>query len=134
MMEAHDCNFHDALQVCINDRCPLHLAMRTLAANLKVVGFGATLFRAGDNFGFHMGSDESQCTCQWSPNVNGEPYVGSTRCEQDVLDEREHEPSRPPRRAFVSPHEPPPGWTPELDRREELLALSELTLNRKFCG
>lgn len=26
---------------------------------------------------------------------------------------------------------PPPGWTVELDRREELTALSELTLNRK---
>jgi hypothetical protein len=37
------------------------------------------------------------------------------------------------RRAYVSPHSPPPGWTPELDRREELLALSELTARRK-CG
>lgn len=35
------------------------------------------------------------------------------------------------RRSYVSPHEPPPGWTVEGDRREELLALSELTTNRK---
>jgi hypothetical protein len=33
-MEAHDCNFHDELRLCINARCPLHRAMRTLAANL----------------------------------------------------------------------------------------------------
>ena len=61
----------------------------TLAANLAVAGALCAAFRAGDNFGFHMGSDESQCTCQWRPNVHGEPYRGSTRCEQDVLDEQD---------------------------------------------
>lgn len=42
-MESHDCNFHDALKRCINDRCPLHRGMRTLSSNLKFVGalFGA---------------------------------------------------------------------------------------------
>lgn len=56
----------------------------TLAHNLAVVGALFASFRAGDNFGFHMGSDETQCTCQWSPG-RGEPYRGSTRCEQDAF-------------------------------------------------
>lgn len=63
--------------------------LRKLASNLSVAGALCAAFRAGDNFGFHMGSDESQCTCQWSPNVNGEAYRGSTRCAQDVLDDPE---------------------------------------------
>ena len=54
----------------------------TLVHNLAVAGFGATMFRAGDNHGFHMGADEMQCTCQWSPGY-GDPYKGATRCEQD---------------------------------------------------
>jgi hypothetical protein len=37
-----------------------------------------------------------------------------------------HRVLRPP-----PPQIPPPGWTVELDRREELIALSEITLNRK---
>lgn len=56
--------------------------MLTLAHNLAVAGFGALMFRAGDNFGFHMGSDETQCTCQWSPGVE-EPYRSASLCEQD---------------------------------------------------
>lgn len=70
--------------------CELHARLAslvTLAHNLAVAAFGAAMFRAGDNHGFHMGSDESQCTCQWSPNVHGEAYRGSTRCEQDVEDD-----------------------------------------------
>lgn len=64
-------------------------ALATLAHNLALAGFGAAMFRAGDNHGFHMGEDSSQCTCQWSPNVDGEPYEGSTRCEfeDDGLDD-----------------------------------------------
>src|SRR4051794_9911105 len=66
-----------------NDRT-FRLSLWTLAHNLAVAAFGAAMFKAGDNFGFHMGSDEfGQCTCQWSPNVDGEPYSGSTRCEQE---------------------------------------------------
>lgn len=45
-MEAHDCNFHDELQRCINDRCPLHRAMRKLASNLQIA---ALLCRAHKN-------------------------------------------------------------------------------------
>ena len=55
-----------------------------LAANLAVAGGLCAAFRAGDNFGFHMGADEWQCTCQWSPGC-GEPYRGWTRCEQDEI-------------------------------------------------
>lgn len=37
MMEAHDCNSREDLGVgCINARCPLHRAMRSLAANLAI--------------------------------------------------------------------------------------------------
>lgn len=58
--------------------------------NLAVVGGLFASFRAGDNFGFHMGAEESsQCTCQWSPGY-GVPYKGATRCEQDELDDREY--------------------------------------------
>lgn len=57
--------------------------MSILGYNLAIGGALCAAFRAGDNFGFHMGSDDSQCTCQWRPNVNGDPYRGSTRCEQD---------------------------------------------------
>lgn len=56
----------------------------TLAHNLSIVGALFASFRAGDSFGFHMGADESQCTCQWSPG-HGEPYRGLTRCEQDEV-------------------------------------------------
>lgn len=84
-MEAHDCNFHEALLVCINERCPLHRGMRTLGENLRIAAFGAAMFKAGDNFGFHMSEDSSQCTCQWSPG-RGVPYVGPTRCESDCDD------------------------------------------------
>jgi hypothetical protein len=82
-MEAHDCNFRPDLGMgCINSRCPGHRAMRTLAENLRIAAFGAAMFKAGDNFGFHMGEDSSQCTCQWTPG-RGVPYQGFTRCEQD---------------------------------------------------
>lgn len=57
-------------------------AARTLAHNLSVAGFGALMWRSGDNHGFHMGADESQCTCQWAPG-RGEPYRPSSRCEQE---------------------------------------------------
>lgn len=87
-MEPHDCNWHDDLRRCINERCPLHRAMRRLASNLEIAGALCASFRAGDNFGFHMGSDESQCTCQWAPG-HGTPYKGWTRCEQDPFDEIE---------------------------------------------
>lgn len=53
-----------------------------LAHNLAVAGFGALMWRSGDNHGFHMGSDESQCTCQWAPG-RGEQYRPSSRCEQE---------------------------------------------------
>lgn len=59
-----------------------------LASNLAIGGALCASFRAGDNFGFHMASEEyGQCTYQWSPNVRGEPYRGSTRCEQDSDDD-----------------------------------------------
>ena len=54
----------------------------TLAHNLATIGGLFAAFRAGDNFGFHMGEDQGQCTCQWSPG-RGVPYVGVTRCEHD---------------------------------------------------
>jgi hypothetical protein len=63
-----------------------------LGRNMAVVGALFAAFRAGDNFGFHMGSDETQCTCQWSP-CSGLPYRGSTVCEQEHMyeaDERYH--------------------------------------------
>jgi hypothetical protein len=60
--------------------------MRTLAANLAIAGGLYASFRAGDNFGFHMGSDETQCTCQWSPG-HDEPYRGASRCEQELIHE-----------------------------------------------
>jgi hypothetical protein len=83
VMEAHDCNFRPDLGMgCINDRCPLHRGMRTLGENLRVIGALFASFRAGDNFGFHMGADETQCTCQWSPG-SGEPYRQPNRCEQE---------------------------------------------------
>lgn len=90
MREAHDCSwYHTKGWWCINDRCPLHRAMRVLGENLRIAAFGAVMFKAGDNFGFHMGSDDfSQCTCQWSPG-RGEPYRKSNRCEQEeIYDER----------------------------------------------
>lgn len=55
-----------------------------LAHNLAVIGALFASFRAGDNFGFHMGADESQCTCQWAPS-RGVPYRGMSRCEQEIL-------------------------------------------------
>ena len=59
----------------------------TLAHNLAVAGFGALMFKAGDNFAWHMaGDDFSQCTCQWEPG-RGEPYRPSSRCEQEGEDE-----------------------------------------------
>ena len=64
--------------------CDMHERLATLAHNLAVAAFGAAMFKAGDNYGFHMGSDESQCTCQWAPG-RGEPYRGATRCEQDEI-------------------------------------------------
>lgn len=71
-----------------NDGEELLDRMRTLASNLAIAAFGAAMFKAGDNFGFHMGQEEyGQCTCQWSPNIHGEPYRGSTRCEQDSDDD-----------------------------------------------
>lgn len=57
----------------------------TLVHNLVIAGALFVAFRAGDNHGFHMGEDSSQCTCQWSPNVHGEAYKGATRCEQELL-------------------------------------------------
>lgn len=84
MIEAHDCSWRDGIG-CINDRCPLHRGMRRLGENLKIGGALCASFRAGDNFGFHMGSDDMmQCTCQWSPGC-GEPFCMSRRCEQDEL-------------------------------------------------
>lgn len=58
----------------------------TLVHNLAVAGFGALMFHAGDNFGFHMGADESQCTCQWAPGRGG-PYRAPSWCEQDAADD-----------------------------------------------
>jgi hypothetical protein len=54
----------------------------TFFFNVSVAAGLFVAFRAGDNFGFHMGSDESQCTCQWSP-TRGVPFQPSTRCEQE---------------------------------------------------
>lgn len=36
-MEAHDCNWRDSIG-CINERCPLHRAMRMLGKNLWLGG------------------------------------------------------------------------------------------------
>jgi len=57
-----------------------------LGHNLAVAGFGFAAFRAGDHFGFHMGKDDSQCTCQWTPG-RGVPYRGATPCEYEPDDE-----------------------------------------------
>lgn len=54
----------------------------TLAHNLAMIGGLFASFRAGDNFGFHMGADELQCTCQWSPS-RGVPFFASKHCEND---------------------------------------------------
>lgn len=62
-------------------------ALATLAHNLATAGGMSAMFRAGDNHGFHMGEDSSQCTCQWAPNLHGEAYRGFTRCEQDEADD-----------------------------------------------
>lgn len=66
--------------------------MITLAHNLAIGCALVASFRAGDNFGFHMGSDRDglgQCTCQWSPGY-GEPYRGASRCvEDDEYDDRD---------------------------------------------
>ena len=61
--------------------------LATLGSNLAIAGALCAAFRAGDNFGFHMGADESQCTCQWSPNTHGEAYRGATRCEQEEYED-----------------------------------------------
>lgn len=50
-MEAHDCNFHEVLGRCINDRCILHRAMRALAKNLAAVAFGERCFELGSEHG-----------------------------------------------------------------------------------
>lgn len=47
MMEPHDCNFSDSLQACINDRCPLHRAMRAFANCLRDAAFGCAAFERG---------------------------------------------------------------------------------------
>lgn len=47
-MKAHDCNFHDVLRRCINDRCPLHRALRLLAANLATAAGLAEAFELGN--------------------------------------------------------------------------------------
>ncbi len=57
-------------------------ALATLVHNVASAAFGAAMFRAGDNYGFHMGEDSSQCTCQWAPG-RGVPYGGSTRRDRD---------------------------------------------------
>ena len=73
-------------------RRPAHFPaawMITLAHNHAVGCALVASFRAGDNFGFHMGSDMdglSQCVCQWHPGT-GEPYRGTTRCDQDLAHE-----------------------------------------------
>lgn len=64
---------------------PKNDRLLTLGHNIAVVGGLFVAFRAGDNFGFHMGEDSSQCTCQWSPG-RGLPYAGPTRCESDCDD------------------------------------------------
>jgi hypothetical protein len=72
----------------VNGRCVLGFEvgwLATLVHNLSVAAFGAAMFRAGDNFGFHMGEDQSQCECQWTPG-RGEPYRGARRCESDCDD------------------------------------------------
>ena len=56
-MEAHDCNFHDVLQRCINDRCPLHRALRLLAANLATAAALCEAFRQGFEEGFGISGE-----------------------------------------------------------------------------
>jgi hypothetical protein len=46
-MEAHDCNWHEGARICINDRCPLHRAMRKFAANLYIAGALCAAFDSG---------------------------------------------------------------------------------------
>lgn len=74
-----------------------------IARLVNNLAIGAALFlsfRAGDNFGFHMGSESDihQCTCQWSPG-DGEPYIGATRCrieeERDEIDEDDEDDDNP---------------------------------------
>lgn len=54
----------------------------TLGHNFAAIGALFASFRAGDNYGFHMGEDSAQCGCQWYPS-SGKPYVGATACEND---------------------------------------------------
>lgn len=68
----------------LTDAIHLRASMICLARNISVGAALFAAFRAGDNFGFHMGSDETQCTCQWAPGA-GEPYHKSTRCEQEQI-------------------------------------------------
>jgi hypothetical protein len=47
-MESHDCNFRDDIGMgCINDRCPLHRAMRHLASNLSAAAVLCRAFSLG---------------------------------------------------------------------------------------
>lgn len=50
MMEPHDCNFRHAS--CINDRCPLHRAMRCLARCLRDGAALAWSFQLGWRAGY----------------------------------------------------------------------------------
>jgi hypothetical protein len=68
-MEPHDCNFRDELRVCINDRCPLHRGMRTIAENLRI---GAAL-NAAEDIG------RRRCNDSWS-----RPNWQSTGCGREA--------------------------------------------------
>lgn len=52
MREAHDCNFHDRLRACINDRCPLHRGMRNLGRCLRDAGALCEAWELGHAYGY----------------------------------------------------------------------------------
>lgn len=65
-MEAHDCNFHEGISRCINDRCVLHQAMRTLSKNLRDVAVGERCFDLGRYHGAWL-EDAYPDPQPWSP-------------------------------------------------------------------
>lgn len=75
-------------------------------------------------------------TCGKTHNVDAAPIASSPATAAQVPEApplfalRDTARSKSPPRSSASQHVPP-GWTPEEDRREELLALSDLTIARK---
>jgi hypothetical protein len=66
-MEVHDCNFRPDLGMgCINDRCPLHRAMRVFAANLRIAAALCRSHTLGEGFGYEWATREPVWP-RWEP-------------------------------------------------------------------